>query len=495
MSYNPLEELKKGNCSFLSDLTSYDRDTTIKRIRKSFERNVIIDGFLYLIINEAPYFCFNVIYDNPLYSKETLYLLDKYIGPQYMGTEMFKNFFSSPIAEAYVFTHFDEMLIDDKKLDILFSFLFNDYKNHREFISFLRLHPNLHIRARFMIYIANNHPILLNAIYDDFMKYLTSYTHQEYEQLTFLPTLMDKEDISILAVTLAQKTSTLPYYYKLKEYILKTYPTNDLAKYLVNLGESSDYSFNKELNNTLMLEDIDRLFLSSYNQKLNLYLNKRYTEKISKEIREKHAQFLAYFDKRDSQAENSDYSSLIKIYYYGLEPKLKELLDKYLSLSKDTSYEYLRCGSTAYAFRIGDFVFKLCVMKWSYEDIICPNLYLILENQEEMLIRNPKDNHVSAGIEVQRYLKRDANNVPSYVFDLWEKALHDLGWWTSDSIMHGNCGDNCRMLDSYKDAYTNNPEGLPDWFKEYPVVSVDRDRYYRLTNVHHRKEIPEYWGD
>lgn len=493
MAYDPLEELKKGNCSILGDLTSYDRDTTIKRIRKSCERNVIINGFLYLIMNEAPYFCFAVIYDNPLYSKETLHLLDKYLGPQYMSTEMLKKFFSSPIAESYVFTHFNEIITNDERLDILFSFLFADYEKHNKFISFLRLHPNLHIRARFMIYIANNHPTLLIVIYDDFMKYLTSYTHQEYEQLTFLPTLMDKEDISILAVTLAQKPSTLPYYYKLKEYILKTYPTNDLAKCLDNTIVNLEHSFNKELNNTLLLEDIDRLFLSSFNQKFHLYLY--YTEKINKEIREQYAKFLTYFDSRRKKAKIADYSSLYNIYYYGLGSKLKELLDKYLSLSKDTSYEHLLNGSTAYAFRIGDFVFKLCVKKWSYEDIICPDLYLILENLEEILIRNPEDNRVNAGIEVQRYLERDANSAPTYVFDLWEKALHDLGWWTSDKIMHGRRGDNCRMLDSYLDAYTNNPEGLPDWFKEYPVVSVDRDCYYRLTNVHHRKEIHEYPGD
>lgn len=493
MAYNPLEELKKGNYSFLGDLTSYDLEATIERIRKSFEKNDIINGFLYLIMHEVPYFCFKIIYDNPLYSKETLYLLEKYIGPKYMTTKMFENFFSNPIAESYVFKHFDEMLIDDERLDILFSFIFNDYKKHREFISYLRLHPDLHIRARFMIYIASNHPLLLNIIYDDFMKYLTSYTHQQYEQTTFLPVLMDKADISILAVTLAQKSTTLPYYYQLKEYILKAYSSNDLAKYLDNKIVKLDYSFEGKLNHNLLLEDIDRLFLSSYDQKFHLYLY--YPNKLSEEIREQFSKFLAYFDSRKKDQTNADFSSLYNIYYYGLGSKLKELLDKYLSLSKDTTYEYLLHGSTAYAFRIGDFVFKLCNMKWSYEDIICPNLYLILENLEEILIRDPKDNRVNAGIEIQKYLKRDANNVPVDIFILWEKALKALGWWTSDRLMHGKCGDNCRMLDSYQDAYTNNPEELPDWFKEYPVVAVDRDRYYRLKNVYHRKEIPESFND
>ena len=48
-------------------------------------------------------------------------------------------------------------------------------------------------------------------------------------------------------------------------------------------------------------------------------------------------------------------------------------------------------------------VFKLINMKWSYEEVICPNLYLILKNLEEHYIRDEKG-IVKAGIEVQKYL-------------------------------------------------------------------------------------------
>ncbi len=491
MAYNPLEELKCGNCSFLGRLTIYDTKTIIQSIRESFEKDVIINGFLPLIMDEMPHFCFKIIYDNPSFTKETLYLLNKYVELKYMDTEMFENFFSSPIAEEYVYTHFDKMLTSDEKLDSLFSFLCIDYKKHGKFLSFLRLHPNLHIRARFMIYLAKNKPSLLQVIYDNFMKYLTSYTHQEFEQLTFLPTLMDKEDISILAITLAQNDTTLPLYYRLKDYIFKTYPENDLAKILLDLDNK--HQFNRETNKTLLLEDIQRLFQTSYNEQI--YLFEHYTEYLSKEILSSFAKFLSYFDENQNRKSYSNYSYLSHIFYNGLGKRLKELLDRYLSLSNNTSTEFIRHGSTAAAFRIGDYVFKLSHMKWSYEDLICPNLYLFHQNLEEILLRNPKSQRVIVGIEVQYYLPRDALNVPSFIFKLWEDALRALGWKTSDSLMHGRCGDNCRLLNSYKDAYTNNLEALPDWFKEYPVVSVDRDRVYRLANYKHRKEIPEYFID
>ena len=50
-------------------------------------------------------------------------------------------------------------------------------------------------------------------------------------------------------------------------------------------------------------------------------------------------------------------------------------------------------------------------------------------------------------------------------------TLKDMGYVYLDASNH----DNFRLLDSYQDAFTENPEFLPDWFKEYPIVIVDRD--------------------
>ena len=41
-----------------------------------------------------------------------------------------------------------------------------------------------------------------------------------------------------------------------------------------------------------------------------------------------------------------------------------------------------------------------------------------------------------------------------------------------------------KITDTYKDADTCRPENLPTWFKQYPVVLVDRDDIYRLENTH-----------
>ena len=65
------------------------------------------------------------------------------------------------------------------------------------------------------------------------------------------------------------------------------------------------------------------------------------------------------------------------------------------------------------------------------------------------------------------------------IFTNFSNELKRLGYYTTDSLINGPCGDNCRMLDTYLDSGNQNP---PEWFKEYPVVLVDRDRIYKNDN-------------
>ena len=158
-----------------------------------------------------------------------------------------------------------------------------------------------------------------------------------------------------------------------------------------------------------------------------------------------------------------------------------------VTLSTDKTHEFIESGSTANCYRIGDYVFKLSSTKWSYEDIICPDLYLILRNLEEDFIRNDKG-IVVAAIEIQKYLKRTARNIPIITLKLFRDELDRLGYYTTDSLMNGPCGDNCRLLDDYKESGELNP---PDWFKETPLVLVDRDRVYRKDNIY-PKQLRSY---
>ena len=121
-------------------------------------------------------------------------------------------------------------------------------------------------------------------------------------------------------------------------------------------------------------------------------------------------------------------------------------------------------------------------MKWSYEDEICPNLYLIIKNLEECYIRN-NDGVVEAGIEVLKYLSRRDEITLEHV-DKFRSELAKLGFYVSDNLIGGSNGNNCMLLDSYKDADCENPEELPQYFKDFPIVLIDRDLVFRVGDKH-----------
>ena len=62
---------------------------------------------------------------------------------------------------------------------------------------------------------------------------------------------------------------------------------------------------------------------------------------------------------------------------------------------------------------------------------------------------------------------------------MWKNELDKSGYVLNDALINGECGTNAYLLDSYLEADTKNPENLPDWFKQTPLVLIDRDRVYK----------------
>lgn len=170
-------------------------------------------------------------------------------------------------------------------------------------------------------------------------------------------------------------------------------------------------------------------------------------------------------------------------------------MDKYLSLSKRNDYEYIKKGSTCACYRIGDYAFKLSHFKWSYEKEICPNLYIILKNLEEHFVRDKQD-MVVAGLEVQKFLTKPlacTQRVLEEIMTFLRSELKRLGYYNTDTLINGSCGDNVMFLDSYKDADALNLELLPPFFKKYPAVYIDRDRFYKLDNEYPKQFRSSYY--
>jgi len=464
MAFNTLEYLKEGKVDFVYSLTSYDYNHLIENVRRSSNKEEIINGFLYILKDNRPRFCFSIIYDIEQFSTTTSYLLENHISYELFTPDMLKNFLTkTSIGKEYVLSHLEDFISNTEMYEEILRYILEDIESNMDIVNKIYLHKDLHVRYLFMRYLVIKCPDKVDLVYDDIMKYLTSYTHQQYEQMTFLPELMDSKDISELARLFLTQVKDKETWERLKEYILEVYEENDLAEFLLNKENIEEFK-----------KDADRLFLTSHSYKFQIYCSK-YSDCVSDSIMNEFYETIKVF-KREKQFD----LAFVEVMTSGLYKYLKKYIDKYLAISEDKTIEYLESGSTASCYRVGDYVIKLDLFKWSYEEVICPDLYIILDNLEEKFIRR-KDGQVKAGIEVQRYLKRSAKNVPCEVIRFFYNELKKLGYYITDSLINGKCGDNCKLLDSYKD-YNIAEEYIPDILKQYPMVLIDRDRVYKLEN-------------
>jgi len=469
MAFNPIEYLEKGKTDFVFNLTFYDEKNLIERVRNHPRRIDIIDGFLDKLKNDAGYFCLKIIYDIDKYEETTKSLLNKYSESFFDYQHLKSILYNTSWGRDYVLEHLDEIIkYDIDYLNIILIYVFDNISNNKEFIKKMYLHSNLHVRFLFMRYLIDEYGYLINDIYDDLSKYLTSYTHQDGEQMTFLPDLMDKNDISELAVS-CLIAGEKELWFKIKEFILTNYKENDIAELL--LGNKLVSTKKKE--DVLFIEykkDADTLFKTSANYRFEImnHYSKYVSNELINDLMSKLSMFTinSYYDPK-----------LRELYRYDLGLKLEKYIDKYFSMSKDKTWNYVASGSMSSCYRIGDFAFKLARGKWSYEDIICPDLYLILKNLEEFFVRDKKG-AVITGFEIQPYLTRTIQDIDPKYLSLFNEEMSNLGYYVNDSLINGTCGNNVMLLDSYKDADYRNVEKLPDWFKEFPLVLVDRDRVY-----------------
>ncbi len=488
MAFNTLEYLRDGNVDFVFRSTAYDYEHLIKSVRNAKNRIEIINGFLPKLKEELPSFCFAVIYDvpefadfvyNTYFAKDAEYVVElKDITP-----EMLNNLLNNtPLGLRVLYDNFDTFLSsnsDNDYIDIIIKYAFNS--NNRELIYKLSRYKDLHTRYRFMEYLIKNHSEQIDIIYDDITKYTTSVTYEPLEQLTFLPRLMKPDDISALAVLLLNNNREKDYK-KIKEFILKEYKYNYLASELLAdkiIIDSNNHLLlddpNKKKKEKSFNKDADALFKTSADYRYTLFL--RHKAKISKELLNEFAHRIRFFLESDKSCD------LEPIYRNGLGNLLEEWAEKYMEISKNKDCGFVGGGTTCDCYRIGDYVIKLVKGKWSYEDVICPNLYLIAKNFEEIYLRDKKG-IVYGGLEVQKYLSRKATDIDPKYFRYFDLALNRLGYKRTDTLTGGACGENTMLLDTYRDADCPNPEKVPVWFRKCPLVLVDRDRIYSKNQIY-----------
>ena len=398
----------------------------------------ILDILLPYFTDKEPILCFKLIYDIEKYADTTINLLNEYLKSESLTTKELLSILKLAGSKDIFYESIINYDISFKNLTTIFDYTINFLD--KDFLEFFLTNNGFYLRKQFIEFLIKNYPSKLPQIIPNIITAISSDDR-----------FFKMDDLCEILTYLSLNNENKKEYEELKNFVLDIYPKNNLAKNLLQVN-----------NEKYLLNDLDTLFLTSKDYKVEIF--KKYEKNLSEEI--------ALTLKRNYALFKNTPTHLEKIYTYDLDKTLTALIDKYLSLSKNTSITYLTKGTTAAVYRVGDYCLKLILGKHNNADS-CPNLYLINKCYYEELVRD--DYQVVAGLEVQKYLPKKLFPFDFEQIKNFKKLLKDEGYYIDDTIKA-----NFRYLNSYKEADTTEVESLPRCFKKKPLVLIDRDSIYKL---------------
>lgn len=460
-----VDYLISGNIEFMESFSTEQLEYLSKEIRVSPYRNNILFNSFNEIAKKYPIYAFKMTYDMDEYQDYWREVLKKDCSILFDYKFLLFFLLSVDWAIDFVYTKLDFIVLSSK--DSLFAIIrYAERTNNFKLIYALLNHWNMKIRALFMVELLDAFPRMYSLIYDDIVKYFVKYDLEDKEV-----EILEERYVSKIASLVLLHLKDEALYLKIRSFILERYSGNTLAAELDRYGKLV-CSVNP-LNREYLISDINTLFITSINYKYVLFT--KYGEYLDREIYDEFSRKIMPFKEIDDEM-------LANIFLRGLGDKFLEYVDKYLTLSTGAKViSDVGRGSCTRTFRVGDYVIKCSNKKWSLEDDICPSNYLVLKNLEEDIVRDEKG-EVTGAIEVQRYLSKpllvcEWQSIASFL-----QAFKETGYYIKDRLVDDEFGPNCRRLDSYLDADCDNPEELPEWFKKDPVVLVDRDLVFDLSN-------------
>lgn len=466
LSERIVDKLIAGDIEFMERFSTEQMEYLVREVSVSpYRDNMLFNSFKELA-RKYPTYAFKMTFDLPEYRDYWLRTLrnDCSILLDYKFLLFF--LLSGSWAVHFVSDYLNKIVLENK--DSLFAIIRHaERTNDFRIINQLKNHWNMEIRALFIIEILNAFPHMFSLIYeDDILDYFVKVDNNgEFIEL------MKEEYVSKIASLCLLHLSDEISYLRIRKFILDKYSSNTLAAELDKYGKLVEEV--NPLNKSYIINDIDTLFKTSKNYKYMLF--KKYGSYLDRKL-------YYDFEERIRPFIDIDDEMIMDIFINGLGDKFLEYVDKYLSLSTGAKViTDVGRGSCTRTFRIGDYVIKCSNKKWSYEESICPDSYLVLKNLEEDIVRNKKG-EVTGAVEVQKYLSRPLLSTEWQSIFNFQKAFKEAGYYIKDRLVDEEYGPNCRHLDDYMDADCDNPDNLPEWFKDDPVVLVDRDLVFSLNN-------------
>ena len=460
-----MDKLLSGDLDFLDSFSSDFIDALTKDIVDSQYRGRILYESFNAIFDKNPKFAFLISLDLNEYEQ---------FWRRYLETNHSLLFDCDCLLRALLFSSWAKKIVIEmlekitlaKKSSVLAILRYTERTGDYSIVEKLAFHYNLDVRGIFLEELLDTHTHLVYNIYDDI-----NDAFVKLDEDGKVIAVMKEEMVSRIASLVLLHGLGEEVYLKIRDFIFDNYDKNTLAAELDGYGKFNIELF--PLNRDMLIRDINKLFVTSKNYKFELY--SKYAGYLDNDL-------FIEFRNKVSPFTWIDREAVAKIFLSGLGDNFLEYIDKYLEMSTGAKViSDAGFGTCSRAFRVGDYVIKLSHKKWSMEDNLCPRGYLFAKNYEEDVVRK-SNGEVTGAIEVQRYLTRPLAVDDKKVINAYHEALREAGYYTKDVLTDGNTGANCYYLSSYMDADCDNPEELPEWFKENPVVMVDRDLVFKLEN-------------
>lgn len=418
----------------------------INFLRINYEGSSILNKFIRKLMYSDSTFCFMVIYDMEEYKDFVKEFLNKTEDSLMLWNEkMIKNALNKTSwMKDYILNNFDKF---EKYAYPIIMYICSNIDKNKDLIEKLLNSDNPNTKLFFFSEVASQCDYYIEELMPNIINLLDGSVE------------LDEYELSRFAERILRNNKYPELFKKLKEYILKNYEKNQLGGFLVGGNQREKEE---------LLKNIDTYFETSSNARLDIFVQCQHSveTKIFDDLK-RHLEML------NGKNNNSFNWRIQNIFYNGLDHIMEEFMDKYLAKSKSNETGFIGSGTTTSCYRLGDYVLKI-MDESNSPTVICPNLYLILPNLEEVHLKNQENIYI-AGLAIQKYLSKDANNLPLSALHRFRKMFEDEGYRAMDINF-----DNCRLLDSYQDADCKNPEDLPEEFKKLPLVLIDRELVFPI---------------
>lgn len=390
---------------------------------------------------------------------------------KYLGLfEVFSQVLKTINGRDYIINNFDTIIDKVNDLDSFIFLCYRSFLDDKKFIEYIAHHRRMDIRSRFMLNVSECEKRKLRDYYPNISDFLVNRDDKGN-----IVEIIDEDILSTITANILDRAYDRELFRELKEFILINYKYNHLLNkiHIIDRDNNTNDLFHVYEEIT---SDIERLYRTSSNYKLEFLSQCR--ELVPECIKENMDKLLdAFKDRREIIEE---------IFANDLGDIFTHYINMFASISDNPIISSGESGTVCWTFIAGDFLIKYITSSHSVygPDYEVPRCFLINKPYRE--IKSHNNNGFFLGkLEVQARLYEPLREDQKDIFELFEKELEKLGFFCDD-LTPCNGKYNVYRLRDYHDADTEDPESLPDWFKENPYVLVDRDCIYPIEK---REEV------